>query len=134
MLAFEDRQPCPNCGSRDRNIGISLTDAVAIHDWMRLKQKRPGVNGYLLEATMNKPGVQRSTGRPNRLTRAFDKGTDSYEEIVIDEETGEVLHRQSHRLTEHKGHGSDRGPRTSPPPQVSTPESTTRRTAPESQP
>jgi len=32
MLAFEDRQPCPYCGSRDRNIGISLTDAVDIHD------------------------------------------------------------------------------------------------------
>jgi hypothetical protein len=42
------------------------------------------------------PGVQRSTGRPNRLTRVFDKNTDSYEEVVTDEETGEVIHRQAH--------------------------------------
>jgi hypothetical protein len=79
-------------------------------------------------------GVQRSTGRPNRLTRVFDKNTDSYEEVVTDEETGEVIHRQAHPLSEHKGHGSDKGPRTSPLPQVSKPEATPRKTDTESQP
>ncbi len=127
-VAFEDRQPCPNCGSRDRNMVVGVGDEAAIRDWTRVQQKRPGVKRYLLDATMDKPGVQRSTGRPNRLTRIFDKSTNSYEEIVTDEETGKVLHRQSHPLTQHKGHGSDKGPRMSPPPQVSTPESTTRRT------
>jgi hypothetical protein len=134
MVPIEDRQPCPNCGSRDRKIALAVHDESAPRDGVRMKHKRPGVKGYLLQATMDMPGVQRSTGRPNRLTRIFDKNTDSYEELVIDEGTRGVLHQQSHRLSEHMGHGSDRGPRMSPPPQVSAQKATTPKPDPESQP
>jgi hypothetical protein len=102
-----------------------------MRDGVRVQQKRPGVRNYLLDATLDMPDVQGDTGRPSRLTRIIDKNTYSYEERVTDEETGEVLHHNSHSLRQHKGHGSDKGPRTSPLPQVSTQESATRKTHPE---
>ncbi len=117
-----DRQPCPGCGSLARNVALQLTGELPVRSGLRLKQRRPGTKGWVLHALLHMPGIQGSTGRPNRLTRIIDKLTDTYEESVTDDETGRVLHRQSHRLSEHRGHGDDKGPRTSPPPQTSTPE------------
>lgn len=86
-----------------------------------LTLRRPG-RGKVIELILNMPGVQRATGRQNRVTRRKDKLSYWYEKTVTDEKTGEVLHHQAHSLREHVGHGDDRGPRRSPPPQVAQPE------------
>lgn len=41
-----------------------------------------------------------------RLTRLFDKESDIYEEVVIDPDTGDVIHQNKEPLTKHQGHGS----------------------------
>lgn len=62
--------------------------------------------------------MQRSTGAPTRYEQLIDR----YFERVVEDDTERVLHANDHPLSEHKGHGSDHGPRTSPPPQVTTPD------------
>ncbi len=38
--------------------------------------------------------------------RIIDRENNWYEEVVVDEETGEVVHENSEPLSDHKGHGS----------------------------
>ena len=38
--------------------------------------------------------------------RVIDRGNNWYEEVVVDEETGKVVHENCEPLSDHKGHGS----------------------------
>jgi hypothetical protein len=43
-----------------------------------------------------------------RVDRVYDRVGDRYKEKVVDCETGEVIHKTEEKLTDHKGHGSDK--------------------------
>ena len=45
-------------------------------------------------------------GRFSWKIRIIDKPNDSYLEIVVDKETGEILHQCSEPWSDHVGHGS----------------------------
>jgi len=53
--------------------------------------------------------LQRKTGKYVEKLRCVDRQSDRYWEIVADPETGEIIHRCDERLSDHKGHGSDKG-------------------------
>lgn len=90
-----------------------------MRDGVGFKAKRAGEPKPFREA-FDIPKTQRSTGAPTRHERLIDRDNDRYVERVVEEGTGRVLHETDHPLSEHRGHGTDRGPRTSPPPQVTT--------------
>lgn len=115
------RMPCPFCGSLARHASVLVHETVVVRDGVGFKAKRAGERKPFREA-FDIPETQRSTGTPTRHERLIDRDDDRYVERVVEEGTGRVLHETDHRLGEHKGHGTDRGPRTSPPPQVTTPD------------
>ena len=43
--------------------------------------------------------------------RRIDRAADLYEEIVTDPETGEIIHGERERLSEHRARGSAKRPR-----------------------
>ena len=96
-------------------------ETIAVRDGVGYKAKHAGERKPFREA-FDYPATQRSTGAPTRHERVIDRDNDRYFERVVEEGPGRVLHETDHPLSEHKGHGSDRGLRTSPPPQVTTPD------------
>lgn len=117
----ESRTPCPSCGSLARRASLLVQETVTVRDGVGYKAKRAGERKPFRQA-FDYPATQRSTGAPTRHERLIDRDNDRFFERVVEEGTGRVLHETDHPLSEHKGHGSDRGPRTSPPPQVTTPD------------
>ena len=99
----------------------TVNDTLPLRDGLGNKSKRDGARKPFREA-FEYPATQRSTGSQTRHERLIDRDNDRYFERVTEEGTGRVLHEADHPLSEHKGHGADPGPRTSPSPQVTTPD------------
>jgi hypothetical protein len=51
------------------------------------------------------PAFRKSDGLPVRETQIIDKERDFYQHTIMDED-GNVLHDETHRLSEHQGRGS----------------------------
>lgn len=71
--------------------------------------------GTFLDITHNKRSYFERDGRWHRIFRAFHRpsrldlpGESSYAEVILDEETGKVVHSNSEPLAKHTGHGSDK--------------------------
>lgn len=102
-------------------MSVLVNEAIRVRDGLGNKAKHAGERKPFREE-FDYPATQRSTGGPTRHERLIDRDNDRYFERVVEEGTGRVLHETDHQLSEHKGHGSDRGPRTSPPPRLTTPD------------
>lgn len=98
---------CPNCGSRNRDISLKVSDSVGIHDQTRVKTKRI-VNGKTEIIHIQKIGddYYRKTGKWNFLHRIIDKLQDYYYELIKDGETGEIVIEKTEKLSNHQGYGS----------------------------
>ncbi|WP_419011000.1 hypothetical protein [Dysosmobacter sp.] len=109
---FDCQEPvCPNCGSPDRDIAIS--------DVLDMYQKHFGVQDLSGETysgkskffyeVKTKPDFDRDTQQNVMVERTFDRreDKDSYIE-EIKTKSGEVIKRNTDKLSEHKGHGSDK--------------------------
>ena len=102
---------CPNCGSPDRNIAIS--------DLFDMYEKHFGIQDLSGETYSGKckffyevktiPDFDRDTQQNVMVERTFDRreDKDSYIE-EIKTKSGEVIKRNTDKLSEHKGHGSDK--------------------------
>ena len=109
---FDCKEPvCPNCGSPDRDIAIS--------DVLDMYQKHFGVQDLSGETysgkskffyeVKTKPDFDRDTQQNVMVERTFDRreDKDSYIE-EIKTKSGEVIKRNTDKLSEHKGHGCDK--------------------------
>ena len=100
------RSPCPSCGSTKRTVGldIALTAAPA-HIRLSAKAKAKDAKKAKWELRQGPtPSV-----RLKKLvdhTRLIDRENDQYSELVVDRESGEVIHSKREPLSNHKGHGS----------------------------
>jgi hypothetical protein len=103
----ELREPCPGCGSKVRKVFLHVHGTVTMHTSMDLKQRRPGESKPILE---QRQGDSLSTSREEwmDLSRRIDRANDRYDEVVLDPETGEIMHEEHGLLSEHRGHGSDK--------------------------
>ena len=102
---------CPNCGSPDRNIAISdLFDMYEKHLGIQdlSGETYPGKRKFFYEVK-TKPDFDRDTQQNVMVERTFDRreDKDSYIE-EIKTKSGEVIKRNTDKLSEHKGHGSDK--------------------------
>ncbi len=103
------RAPCPYCGSLSRNRRVSISASIEPHASLRAAA-RHGQAGEV------KPHLEVRTGADwsRRLRRWVDRAMrvdregDRYEEKVVDPLTGEVLHEDSGKLSDHTGHGDAR--------------------------
>lgn len=103
-----NREPCHRCGSFRRTYSQHLESTVQARTRLRWKHKRPALRRAVAEGIS---GSERSvwSGRWVTKRRLIDREIDWYEELVVDEATGEVLHESREPLSDHTGHGSAKG-------------------------
>ena len=102
---------CPNCGSPDRNIAISdLFDMYEKHFGIQdlSGETYSGKSNFFYEVK-TKQDFDRDTQQNVMVERTFDRreDKDSYIE-EIKTKSGEVIKRNTDKLSEHKGHGCDK--------------------------
>jgi hypothetical protein len=106
--------PCPRCGATTgRLIDISLTDERVVREFLKLEGKEPGRKKPYIEVRQGDE-VQVVTGRHMNRLRRIDRRADWYDEVVVDRETGQVVHECHEPLTEHWGHSSSKQPKPAP--------------------
>lgn len=104
-LALEDRQPCPECGSKSRNFGKGLNADVTMHSTLGYKARHPGPGKPFVEGKVGSD-LHRKTGRWMHLERVIDRARDWYRERISDPHTGEVIRDVEEPLSQHRGRGS----------------------------
>ena len=99
--------PCPSCGSERRAAEASAEDQVKVIEEVRLKARHEGEGPYFFES---KSGDSFSYDRQKWVSRGYsvDRERNSYEEKIVDRETGEVVLHKYERLSGHRGRGSDK--------------------------
>jgi len=101
----EDNEVCPNCGSKKRNIKITLQDKIELHDQIKGKIKEKGVKKPIKEFKVG-DDLHRKSGKWHHREICIDRKGDYYREIVKDKATGKILHKCEEPLLKHRGHGS----------------------------
>lgn len=106
---FDQRKPCPSCGSEARLYAMELGEEIALHDRLKLKARhgQPGEIRPFLEVQIG-DDLFRDTGEWNRREKIEDRENDRYMEHIVNPRTGEVIHHCEEPLSEHHGDGSDR--------------------------
>lgn len=101
---------CPACGTQEMSICVFIEEnynlAENAKEETKVLQHPPGSKGKFI--TDMRQGDNYSVGRKKWMqkTRLIDKANNRYFEQVTDPDTGEVIHRTEHPLTDHTGHGS----------------------------
>jgi hypothetical protein len=75
-----------------------------MHDSLRVRVKN-AAGKNVVESTVG-DDLHRKTGRWMQKVRVIDFAGDHYRELIIDPESGTVVHYQEERLSQHRGHGS----------------------------
>jgi len=101
------RSPCPVCGRSARQLSLQIADKIGLSDDVRGIGSAGSRRKWFVKFH-EKRELYRKTGRWHRIRRSLNKRTDHYEEVIRDDQTGEVARRCSEPLSEHRGHGSAR--------------------------
>jgi hypothetical protein len=94
--------------SADQVLKIRVSDAIAIRERAKVKAKQQGIKGYVFERIRGDE-FSRDLGKWVRKERLIDWLHDWYEEVIMDPDTGVIVHTCPERLREHQGHGSAKG-------------------------
>ena len=107
---------CPECGGHCPVFTVQSADAAELHEFVQgAKGKRPGEKKPYIET---QAGDDFSSDRARFMDkyRRIDRDNDWYDEVVVDPETGEIVHECHEPLSVHWGHGSAKMTRHEPPP------------------
>jgi len=107
QLAVADRNPCPGCGSRDRDFAVGLAATVSAKSMLGAKAYEPGRKEPFLEHKTGDSFFRKAAKWVTRIMR-IDRRGNRYTEHIYDPKTGETIHQCDEPLSEHKGHGSVR--------------------------
>lgn len=97
--------PCPGCGALgERLYDVLATEEVRIYEFTEVKEasrfKKPRVE------VQSGSEQARSSERWMDKYRRIDRERDLYDEVVVDQETGEVVHECHEPLSVHRHRGS----------------------------
>lgn len=98
-------EPCPNCGSLESHIVLSITETIEFHERIGLKAKQEGFKKPRKELVA---GDEKYVAQDRWVykERVIDREKDKYLEVVKDPKTGEIIHQCEEPLSRHFGHGS----------------------------
>lgn len=98
--SIEETEPCPTCGSK-RRLGAEFgwPSSFKLIDPKGSKRRPLVEHSFGID-------IQRSTGRRVSHERRIDRVRNIYEERIVDEESGRIIHEIAEKLSEHQGHGS----------------------------
>jgi hypothetical protein len=100
-----ERKPCTKCGSTARHIAAEIHESVNAPDGLHVKAKRAGEKKPFVE-DMGIPSYSVALNKLVHRERLIDRDNDVYKERVIEYESGQVIHEDQSKLSEHIGHGS----------------------------
>lgn len=105
---IKPHKKCPNCGSVDQNLFLTEDDSIKIHNGVEGKIKNSNYSSKKNPrvAFFQGDDQRKSDGKWMEKEKLLDKDNDEYKEIVIDPETGDVIHHCEQPLSDHQGHGS----------------------------
>ena len=103
----EKRKPCPNCGSLRRNIHVTVNETLVLHEYIGIKAKKPTSKHKKNRADYEYEEGKKK-GKDGRLVykklvkdREHAGSDNSYQELVIDSETGKVIVDKREKFSEH---------------------------------
>jgi len=96
---------CPECGSSDLDIRVTLSGQVGVHAGFGIKARREAEKKPFREVVAG-ADLRRRDGKWMEKQRVIDREADTYDETVTDPESGEIVHECHEPLTEHRRHGS----------------------------
>ncbi len=96
---------CPICGWENELIRIRVSDTVVVREMIGTKSKSRGEKKPFKEAISGDEFSVRDQ-KWYYKKRKIDRQNDTYEEKILDKETGRIIHECKEKLSEHKNHGS----------------------------
>jgi hypothetical protein len=109
-LPLDERLPCAECGSLARVRGCEPGMVIASGQaGIKIKGRhgQPGEVKPFIEVKLADE-VYRKTGERTHREKIEDRENDRYQENVVSQATGAVLHECDEPLSDHQGHGSAR--------------------------
>ncbi len=105
----QERTPCPDCGSTDRQFEVEINDTDTVRNGVRGKARtgqagQPGSKPWL--TTMSEPSWSYDRQKWVHREKTEDRRNNRYTETVTDPDTGEIIHQTEEPLTDHRGRGS----------------------------
>jgi predicted nucleic acid-binding Zn-ribbon protein len=104
----DKRKPCPNCGSFRRNIRFTHTETLELREGLNLKANKPTSKHKKHRADYEFEEGEK-LGRNGRLVhkkvikdRERANSPHSYQELVKDVKTGEIIVNKDEKLSEHR--------------------------------
>ena len=101
----EEDKICPNCGSKKRNIVVTLEEKIELHNQIKGKVKEKGVKRPVKEFKIGND-LHRKSGKRYHREMYINRRGNHYKEVVKDKTTGKIIHKCEEPLSEHRGHGS----------------------------
>ena len=104
----QEHKSCPNCGSFAQHIGLTISDSVSVSDYVRgearrLDSRHKGNRAdHDFEEGTRHGGDGRLVYKKNVRDREHPHSDGSYQELVIDVKTGEVIVDKHERLSDHR--------------------------------
>ena len=110
FVTIKEKEDCPNCGSRSRNIELDLIGTFNVNDSVKGKKKNPNFNSKRNPRYEFFQGddFSYSDQKWMKKTRVIDKDNDKYFEVVVDPDTNEQVYLCEEPLSKHTGRGSDK--------------------------
>jgi hypothetical protein len=113
---IEDRKPCPACGSTARTFAVTLTDKAEAHDSLATKARHGDVGKVKpYREAFTGFDYHRDTKEWRQVSRVVDREGDRYTERIV-YAAGNVVRDVDEPLSEHRGHGTAKRPRSGPGP------------------
>lgn len=103
----DSRHPCPLCGCMARTIPADASDAIAVHEHLRMKGCHVDESKFFFDVRTGS-SYYRKGDEWHHLYRLIDRENDLYVETIKLLSTGEIINHVEESLSEHIGHGSDR--------------------------
>jgi hypothetical protein len=105
LLTPTEKETCPSCGSRDRNI--TLYDVAKAYESVAGKIRHEGrTSGRASVEFLHGDDLTRSTGEWVKLDRRVDRVADRYTERIVDRNGKVVVRDVDEPLSQHQGRGS----------------------------
>lgn len=110
-LPHDLRAPCPKCASKARQYSVEAQSSVRALSALRatgFRAKLSRTKGWFIKIFVGEVPQHSRDNAIADVERASDRDNDQYVEKVIMQSSGEIIHQTDERLSEHKGHGSDK--------------------------
>lgn len=106
------RQPSPSCGATPIVVALELKSHVEIRSLIEVKARHAGRGRPSIEGRTG-ASLHRETDTWSQISRVIDRDGDRYTERIADH-TGVIVRDVDASLSDHRGHGSDVGPKVHP--------------------